>query len=523
MSRRQCCVVNCHNSGRKLQTWLEEICAIHGVIHRSCTCEETYRLFPFPTEKKDPQGRREWIRLVGRKSEKKTNKIWIPNEDSRVCSKHFVDESPTDSHPYPTLAMGHELSNTPKARKKPSRRVDIVTPKRSSPMPQQITSAHSESSIQVPQSHSVSEDVATVFHDHNYEWQGKTGCDGCNTKDDTIRRLKKMNQKLSVVAATLRASKKHFSHEFLRTDAKVNFYTGLPNRAVFDKLYETFEPKMLKLRFWRGPSGLPRGIRKFNKSPKKFGPNRKVSGKNQLLLTLMKIRLGLLNEDLGDRFGVSMSTCSRILTTTLKFLASELKCLVFNPPKEVQRANLPRRFNNHSYKNVRHIIDCTEVFIETPKNLEVKAQTWSNYKHHQTVKYLVSITPNGHFNFVSKAWGGRVSDKVLTQNCGFLDVLERNDVVLADRGFPIAEDVALHHAYLHIPPGRRGAQQMTQAEVAKTKEIANLLIFIEQAIRRLKTFRFLKYEVPITMLPHIDNIVTVCAALCNMLPPLVKY
>ena len=332
-----------------------------------------------------------------------------------------------------------------------------------------------------------------------------------------------MNRKLSIEAATLRASQRNFSHEYLRTDAKINFYTGLPNRAAFDNLYDVLAPKMSKLRFWRRPSGLPRGIRKFSRSPKKFGPSRKVSLKNQFLLTLMKLRLGLLNEDLADRFGISGATCSRILTTTLKFLASQLKCLIFNPSKEVQKANLPRRFKSHSYRNVRHIIDCTEVFIETPKNLEVKAQTWSNYKHHQTVKCLVSITPNGHFNFVSDAWGGRVSDKVLTQNCGFLDLLERDDVVLADRGFPIAEDVALHHAHLHIPPGRRGAQQMTQADVAKTKEIANLRIFVEQAIRRLKTFRLLKYEVPITLLPHIDNILTVCAALCNLLPPLVQY
>ena len=85
-----------------------------------------------------------------------------------------------------------------------------------------------------------------------------------------------------------------------------------------------------------------------------------------------------------------------------------------------------------------------------------------------------------------------MSDKYLTQNCGFLDILRRGDVVMADRGFPIAEDLALHHAYLHIPPGRRGTHQMTQAEVAKTMEIANLRIFVEQAIRRLKTFRILK-------------------------------
>jgi len=172
---------------------------------------------------------------------------------------------------------------------------------------------------------------------------------------------------------------------------------------------------------------------------------------------------------------------------------------------------------------VRHIIDCTEFFIETPKNLTVKAQTWSNYKHHQTVKCLVSITPTGHFSFVSDTWGGRVSDKELTQESGFLTTLCDDEAVMADRGFPIAEDLALHHAHLVMPPGKRGSCQMTTAQVAKTKEIANLRIFVEQAIRRLKTFRILKYELPITLLPQIDDMIIVCAALCNLQPPLVKY
>ena len=41
------------------------------------------------------------------------------------------------------------------------------------------------------------------------------------------------------------------------------------------------------------------------------------------------------------------------------------------------------------------IIDCTEIFIERPTNLDVRARTFSNYKSHNTVKFLIGITPNG--------------------------------------------------------------------------------------------------------------------------------
>ena len=62
------------------------------------------------------------------------------------------------------------------------------------------------------------------------------------------------------------------------------------------------------------------------------------------------------------------------------------------------------------------------------------------------------------------------------------------DKVMADRGFTIAEDFILRHCKRHIPPGRRGKEQFTKAEVNNTKKIANLRIYVEQAIRDLKTF-----------------------------------
>jgi hypothetical protein len=234
----------------------------------------------------------------------------------------------------------------------------------------------------------------------------------------------------------------------------------------------------------------------------------------------MKLRLGLLNEDLGDRFGISQSTVSSILTTWLQFLSDNLvPCLVFNLSKEAVQSILPKSFKTIVYRNVRHIIDCTEIFIEKPKDLKVQALTWSDYKHHQTVKVLVSILPNGFFNFVSKAWGGRTSHNHLTRNCGFLELVEPYDSVMADKGFLIREDLLLRRAELHIPPGRRGSEQMPKADVKKTQEIANRPIYVEMAIRRLKTFRLIKYELPITLISQIDNITGICAALCNLYPP----
>ena len=53
-------------------------------------------------------------------------------------------------------------------------------------------------------------------------------------------------------------------------------------------------------------------------------------------------------------------------------------------------------------------------------------------------------------------------------------------------------------------------------KVQKTKETTNLRIHVERAINRIKNYRILKGTLPITMMQHVDEIVLVCAALCNI-------
>jgi len=69
------------------------------------------------------------------------------------------------------------------------------------------------------------------------------------------------------------------------------------------------------------------------------------------------------------------------------------------------------------------IIDCTEIFMERPSDLLVRAQVWNNYKHHSTMKVLIGITSQSTVSFVSKCAGGRMSDKEITEQSGIMDHL----------------------------------------------------------------------------------------------------
>ena len=103
----------------------------------------------------------------------------------------------------------------------------------------------------------------------------------------------------------------------------------------------------------------------------------------------------------------------------------------------------------------------------------MQASLWSNYKHHYTSKFLVSITASGLINFASRGYGGRSSDWQIVEHSGFLDEIRPGECVMADKGFNIPDLLTLKHAELVIPPGRRGAFQMPKKDVQLTKEIAN--------------------------------------------------
>ena len=116
---------------------------------------------------------------------------------------------------------------------------------------------------------------------------------------------------------------------------------------------------------------------------------------------------------------------------------------------------MPMDFRKHS-PNCVFIIDCFEIFLDRPTNPMARAQTYSSYKHHNTVKYLIGLTPQGTVSFISDGWGARVSDKHLTEESGLLEKLLPGDVILADRDFDIGESVGLHCATVKLPAFTKG-------------------------------------------------------------------
>ena len=129
----------------------------------------------------------------------------------------------------------------------------------------------------------------------------------------------------------------------------------------------------------------------------------KLNNFQEFVLVLMKLRLNMPCQELAFRFGVNVTTISRIFSCWIRVMGVRLAPLIFWPERDQLWKTMPVCFQYSFGQTVTVIIDCFEVFIEKPSNLLAQAQTFSNYKHHNTIKILIGITPQGSISFVSES------------------------------------------------------------------------------------------------------------------------
>ena len=247
------------------------------------------------------------------------------------------------------------------------------------------------------------------------------------------------------------------------------------------------------------------------------GPKYLLSLEDQFLLVLIRLRLGLLEKDLAIRFCIGEATVSRTFVRWINHMYLRLRLLPVWPSSESIQRYMPVVFKE-AYPTTFCIVDATEIFCEVPASLSLQSQCYSSYKSHPTMKGLLTVSPNGAIIFVSELFTGSISDRQLTIQSGFLEMLKsvpHGRSVMADKGFNIQDLLVKHGLLLNIPPFK-GSVALQFSDVQKTQTIARVQIHVERVICQVKRrYRILQSVIPLSTAGSINQIWSVCCMLTN--------
>lgn len=364
-------------------------CSVAGCTNSSRNSAElSFHIFP-----KDPTLRKKWKKFCRRGDNSQ--------ENPRICAVHFkatdfkrsfngrvdVKKGTCPSIFSDTLS---ETALSPrdkrlKNRKRPAETDDGAGDKEETSRKKLEMSTDSSEAIE---------------HDHNYcciqDFQDKSTQANfdfpleLHTLQQEIQELQRENEKLNAKLEDKEALKRElFMEDVVKNDESVKFYTGLPTLSCLMTLFSLIKPFCGNMKYWDSNKSIDVG---YQKDPTKNKPGRKrtLSPFQEFILTLVRLRLGLLTNFISDLFGISPGSVSKTFRTWICFLAKILKdVLLIWPSKQQIASNLPKSFRK--FPTVRVIIDCMEIFIEKPTTPSAQRATWSNYKQHNTIKTLVGI------------------------------------------------------------------------------------------------------------------------------------
>lgn len=287
---------------------------------------------------------------------------------------------------------------------------------------------------------------------------------------------------------------------FQNDDSKMKFFTGLPSVAVFMLILSTMDNALNTITV--------KGLNNFQK----------------LVLTLYKLRTNATFRSLSYRFDIRPQQASYCFKNVVLMFEYQFRSFISWPDPEITRTVVPECFVKSFGKKIAGIVDCFEIRTDRPSNTRARCLSFSNYKHTETGKYAIVIGTTGNIIFISDGYNGRTSDKYISENCGFLDNLLPGEILLADRGFTIKEEVSLRYAKLITLDFREGRDQLPGENVEKSRKVSSVRIHIERVIGALRNkYRILKGPVPLQFLKEkfedkcfLDYIVRSCCILTNL-------
>ncbi|XP_062575195.1 uncharacterized protein LOC134237110 [Saccostrea cucullata] len=436
----------------------------------------------FPAE---PDLRLKW-RVAIKRMDQKTKNLWNPGKEDIVCHAHFTDHDYKDTESgersrlkhgavpsvFDFKSTGTQTFQETERSKRMRLRANI-----------QQTAQDTHFSTEVQMDEMAVHEVVLEAASSSASSEPKHGRAECATAEKEVQ----------CDIPTLGK----FSIEGMKLDSKmISYYTGLNGYDHFMLIFNILGPAAFDLNY---KCAL-------------------LSPQDQFFLTLIKLRQAKEDVELAMLFKVCESTVSKIITTWINFLYFQFKELEeqFWPSKDIIKEHMPTDFAK-KFPNTRIILDATEQPIHKPSNLEAQSKTWSSYKHKNTLKTMVGITPNGAVSYISPAYGGSASDRQIIERSTLLnqDKFDSGDSIMADRGILVQDLFANQNISVNTPTLLKGKSQLSPEDIVRDRRVASKRIHVERVIGLAKRFKILKHELPMSKVPLASRIVYICFILSN--------
>jgi hypothetical protein len=235
---------------------------------------------------------------------------------------------------------------------------------------------------------------------------------------------------------------------------------------------------------------LESGTQKYCNPPTILTGARSLTYRDSLTMFLIFFHSGMSFTGLGLLFRVTRQTISEHVlawSSILGFFAD----LTTSRPTLLETQHMTGEQDAATLRipslSARYIIDATNVEADARRSAPGrKGAMYSSYVACHTYKFLVAVALSGHVVFVSDAYGGSVSDVDITEKCGFLNILEDGERVLADRGFKLTETMAKRNITFVEPPNNREGEQFEEHALEHGRRVSKIRIRVERAIGALK-------------------------------------
>lgn len=279
----------------------------------------------------------------------------------------------------------------------------------------------------------------------------------------------------------------------LRLDALVSkpaacvSLTGL-TPAEFQTLYENFAPAYQR---HRDRATLTRRDHRPRRRTPGGGSRYACDLPYRLLMALVWLKVYPTYEVLGLLFDLHKRNAQLNVRDVLEVLEL-LDDFPFDGPARARKPLSSLNEVMEAFPHVRLVIDSKEQRVYRPRgHFERQKPFYSGKKKAHTHKVQLGVLPNGVIASLSPPVPGSVNDVRLLRQTGLLDRLEKDESVLADKGYE-GGDKGYPTGMLIQPRKDRKRRPLTEADKQRNRLVGRYRVVVEHVIAQLNRFTVLR-------------------------------